>query len=92
LALKTEGFSGAQIASVCNRAALRAVRRAVACLRATPHRQAASKNLPAGLPPKTGVPKTGGSGADQPPAETQAQLLIESDDLEAALAEVAPKP
>jgi len=32
LAARTEGFSGADIASVCNRAALMAVRRAVATL------------------------------------------------------------
>ncbi|MEW6110739.1 MAG: AAA family ATPase, partial [Thermodesulfobacteriota bacterium] len=33
LAARTEGFSGAEIASVCSRAALSAVRRAVATLR-----------------------------------------------------------
>ena len=44
LAAKTHGMSGAQIASVCNRAALRAVRRAIA-----------SKDSPAGPPPGTGL-------------------------------------
>ena len=36
LASRTEGFSGAEIASVCNRAALTAVRRAVTALRNSP--------------------------------------------------------
>jgi transitional endoplasmic reticulum ATPase len=44
LAAKTDGMSGAQIASVCNRAAFRAVRRAIA-----------SKDWPAGPPPGTGL-------------------------------------
>ncbi len=39
LASRTEGFSGAEIASVCNRAALSAVRRAVAKLKNKPDRQ-----------------------------------------------------
>ena len=66
LAAGSEGFSGAQIASVCNLAALRAVRRAVAA--------------------------TGDSASGQPPPATPAKVLIESDDLVAALAEVTPKP
>jgi transitional endoplasmic reticulum ATPase len=41
LASRTEGFSGAEIASVCNRAALVAVRRAVTALRAHPDTDAA---------------------------------------------------
>jgi len=40
LAQSTEGFSGAEIASVCNRAALDAVRRAVAALRQNPAKKA----------------------------------------------------
>jgi transitional endoplasmic reticulum ATPase len=36
LAARSEGFSGAEIASVCNRAALMAVRRAVASLKENP--------------------------------------------------------
>lgn len=40
LASKTEGFSGADIASVCNKAALRAVRRAVASLKRNPGQEA----------------------------------------------------
>jgi transitional endoplasmic reticulum ATPase len=39
LAARTEGFSGAEIASVCNRAALSAVRRAVATSRKEPSRE-----------------------------------------------------
>jgi len=39
LASRTEGFSGAEIASVCNRAALSAVRRAVEKLKQKPDRQ-----------------------------------------------------
>jgi len=41
LASRTEGFSGAEIASVCNRAALLAVRRAVTALREKPDENAA---------------------------------------------------
>ena len=40
LASRTEGFSGAEVASVCNRAALMAVRRAVAFLREHPEQKA----------------------------------------------------
>jgi transitional endoplasmic reticulum ATPase len=39
LASRTEGFSGAEIAAVCNRAALRAVRRAVDALKQEPDSQ-----------------------------------------------------
>jgi transitional endoplasmic reticulum ATPase len=39
LAARTEGFSGAEIASVCNRAALMAVRRAVASLKEHPEEE-----------------------------------------------------
>ena len=65
LAARSAGFSGAQIASVCNLAALQAVRRVVA--------------------------EAGGSEAGRPPLKTPAKLLIEPDDLVAALAEVAPQ-
>jgi transitional endoplasmic reticulum ATPase len=65
LAARSEGFSGAQIASVCNLAALRAVRRAVAA--------------------------AGESATGKPPAATADKVLIESDDLTAALTEVSPK-
>ncbi len=41
LTSRTEGFSGAEIASVCNRAALMAVRRAVAFLKEHPQEKAA---------------------------------------------------
>ena len=39
LAARSEGFSGAEIASVCNRAALMAVRRAVTSLRKNPDKK-----------------------------------------------------
>ncbi len=45
LAARSEGFSGAQIASVCNLAALRAVRRAVAAGRRSGRRQTAAWKL-----------------------------------------------
>jgi transitional endoplasmic reticulum ATPase len=65
LAAKSAGLSGAQIASVCNLAALRAVRRAVAL--------------------------AGGSDTSKAPRATEAKMLLEPDDLAAALAEVSPK-
>ncbi|MBI2924558.1 MAG: CDC48 family AAA ATPase [Verrucomicrobia bacterium] len=82
LAAQTEGFSGAQIASACNLAALRAVRRAVAAL----------KGLPAEPPLKGGAEGADDSGANKSILEVQARMLLESDDLEAALAEVCPTP
>ncbi len=39
LASRTEGFSGAEIASVCNKAALSAVRRGVNSLKGNPDRE-----------------------------------------------------
>ncbi len=62
-AARSAGFSGAQIASVCNLAALRAVRRAVAAAEGA-----------------------GGAPTRKP------KVQVESEDLWAALAEVAPKP
>ena len=88
LAAKTKEFSGAHIASVCNLAALRAVRRAVVCLRATPHRQVALKDLSA-KPAKAGAEETDDSGAGKSLLEVKAKMLLEAEDLEAALTEVS---
>jgi transitional endoplasmic reticulum ATPase len=79
LVARTEGFSGAQIASLCNLAALQAVRRAVAAAKATP-------------PSPRGTTAAVDSAAASPqPAtpEVRGKLLVQQEDLEAALAEIA---
>jgi transitional endoplasmic reticulum ATPase len=79
LVARTEGFTGAQIASVCNLAAFRAVRRAVA----------AASNFAAEPLPKSGPPASPGASKRKPPLEVQPRPLIEQADLEAALVEVS---
>jgi transitional endoplasmic reticulum ATPase len=78
LAAKTKEFSGAHIASVCNLAALRAVRRAVVVL----------KDLSA-KPAKAGAEEIDDSGAGKSLLEVKAKMLLEAEDLEAALTEVS---
>jgi transitional endoplasmic reticulum ATPase len=78
LAAKTKEFSGAQIASVCNLAAFRAVRRAVVVL----------KDLSA-KPAKAGAQETDDAGAGKSLLEVKAKMLLEAEDLEAALTEVS---
>jgi len=78
LAAKTKDFSGAHIASVCNLAALRAVRRAVVVL----------KDLSA-KPAKAGAEETDDSGASKSVLEVKAKMLLEAEDLEDAVTEVA---
>ncbi|MEK7685107.1 MAG: CDC48 family AAA ATPase [Verrucomicrobiota bacterium] len=68
LAAKTPRFSGAQIASVCDHAALRAIRRALADSKRSTPKPGLEKPLPA------------------------LKVLIELEDLDAALAEVSPGP
>jgi transitional endoplasmic reticulum ATPase len=79
LVARTEGFSGAQIASLCNLAALKAVRRAVA----------ASAALPAGSVEKSAAPDAADSGRRKPSPAAQVKVLISQGDLEAALTELA---
>ena len=78
----TEGFSGARIASLCNLAALKAVRRAVA----------ASRTMPAGPVSKSAAENLADSSQRKPSPEVQVKLLLEQDDLEAALVEVSRGP
>lgn len=66
LAAKTPRFGGAEIASVCDQAALQAIRRVLANPRRSPRK----------------------SGAETPAPDLK--VLIESADLDAALAELAP--
>jgi len=80
LAAQSAGFSGAQIASACNLAALRAVRRVVAA------------TGDSGLPAAPEQRSAAQAGAGKPPLETPVKVLIESEDLKAALAEVSPNP
>jgi len=68
LAAKTPQFSGAQIASVCDHAALRAIRRALANSQRSTPKPDLEKPSPA------------------------LKVLIELEDLDAALAEVSPGP
>jgi transitional endoplasmic reticulum ATPase len=78
LAAKTKEFSGAHIASVCDLAALRAVRRAVAALKDLSAKRA-----------KAGAEQTDDSGAGKSLLEVKAKMLLEAEDLEAALTEVS---
>ncbi len=78
----TEGFSGAKIASLCNLSALKAVRKAVA----------ASRAIPAGPPPKSAAPAAADSGKGKPAPAVPVKVLIEQEDLEAALTEVSREP
>ena len=77
LATKTKDFSGADIASVCNLAALRAVRRAVVSLKDA-----------SAQPAQAGKAETDAEGADKSILEIKAKMLLEAEDLEAALLEV----
>jgi len=80
LVARTEGFSGAQIASLCNLAALKAVRRAVAT----------SEAIPAGSGEEAAALAAAESGQRKPPPPAQVKVLIGQADLEAALTELAP--
>ena len=85
LAARSEGFSGAQIASVCNLAALRAVRRAVGLAAGadTGKPPAGVRSLPMlGVPPLGGpkIPPVGGTPNGGDSVATQAKALIEADD------------
>ena len=82
LVARTEGFSGAQIASLFNLAALKALRRAVA----------ASAALPTGSVGKSAAPDAAASGQRKPSPAVQLKVLIGQADLEAALTELEPKP
>ena len=81
LATRTEGRTGADIASICNLAALKAVRRAVA----------ASGLISANLPPKSAGPDTEKTGANRAEPANAINVLVEREDLEAALFEVSQK-
>ena len=81
LAARTEGRTGADIASICNLAALKAVRRAVA----------ASGLISADLPPKSAAPDTEKTGANRAEPANAINVLVEREDLEAALLEVSQK-
>ncbi|MEI6390812.1 MAG: CDC48 family AAA ATPase [Verrucomicrobiota bacterium] len=76
LVSRTEGFSGAQIASVCSLAALSAVRRVVA----------GSKT------PRAGKTVEADSSHRKPAPEFGLKILIDQSDLEAGLAEVTRLP
>ena len=76
LVSRTEGFSGAQIASVCSLAALSAVRRVVA----------GSKT------PRAGQTVEADSTQRKPASEFGLKILIDQSDLEAGLAEVTRLP
>jgi len=76
LVSRTEGFSGAQIASVCSLAALSAVRRVVA----------GSKT------PRAGQTVEADSSQRKPAPEFGLKILIDQSDLEAGLAEVTRLP
>ena len=76
LVSRTEGFSGAQIASVCSLAALSAVRRVVA----------GSKT------PRAGQTVEAESSQRKPAPEFGLKILIDQSDLEAGLAEVTRLP
>ena len=76
LVSRTEGFSGAQIASVCSLAALSAVRRVVA----------GSKT------PRGGQTVEADSTQRKPASEFGLKILIDQSDLEAGLAEVTRLP
>jgi transitional endoplasmic reticulum ATPase len=82
LVARTEGFSGAQIASLFNSAALKALRRAVA----------ASAALPTGSVGKSAAPDAAASDQRKPSPAVQLKVLIGQADLEAALTELEPKP
>jgi transitional endoplasmic reticulum ATPase len=82
LVTRTEGFSGAQIASLCNLAALKAVRRAVAAARA----------VPAGPEGGTAAPEAAAAAQQHAAPQVHGKLLLQPEDLEAALAEVAREP
>jgi transitional endoplasmic reticulum ATPase len=82
LVARTEGFTGAKIASVCNLAALRAVRRAV---------------VAAGPRPGGAVLETAASAAAEPSQRrpspgAQLKVVIDQADLQAALAEAGHEP
>jgi len=82
LVARTEGFSGAKIASLCNLAALKAVRRAVAT----------SKAIPPGAASKSSAQDSADSSKRHPAPEVQVKVLIEQEDLAGALLEVAREP
>ena len=81
LAIRTEGRTGADIASISNLAALKAVRRAVA----------ASGSLSADLPPKSAAPHTEKIGANRAEPADAIKVVVAREDLEAALLEVSQK-
>ena len=78
LVARTAGFSGAQIASLCNTAALVALRRAVASSKTIHPQRHGSPAMPAS------------SGSSRPKAQSklESKILIEQNDLDAALAEI----
>lgn len=81
LAARTEGFSGADIASVCNHAALRAVRKAVAAL--------GSRSAEPSL--RSAPPVSEKARAGKTKQADTLRVVIEPEDLEAALLEVSRK-
>lgn len=82
LVAKTDGFSGAKIASLCNLAALKAVRRAVA----------ATRTMPAEPRSKSAAQDLADSGQRKPSPAAPVRVLIGQEDLEAALKELAREP
>jgi transitional endoplasmic reticulum ATPase len=82
LVARTEGFSGATIASLCNLAALIAVRRAVA----------AAKAIPAGPKATSAAPEATEALPRKSNVEASVKVRIEQRDLDAALAQVSRKP
>jgi len=81
MADRTAGRTGADIASICNLAALKAVRRAVA----------ASKSLSADLAQEAAAPNTQMDGTNQEEPAPHVKVVVTREDLEAALSEVAQR-
>lgn len=82
LAERTAGRTGADIASICNLAALKAVRRAVAD----------SKSLSGDLAQKAPAPNTQMDGTNQEEPAPQVKVVVTREDLEAALLDLIQRP